>query len=91
MSKLLNGEKVFVSNNIKGVSKDQVITLIAALGGTTVSEKQVKTSSLCILDEDSDQKIIKELKKITKNPPRLVKLHYLLDGILRMKLDNEEH
>ena len=42
------------------------------------------------MDPEKDEKQIADLKK-TKNHPNLVKIHYLLDGLLKMKMNAAEY
>lgn len=90
LSKLLENQKVYVSKNIKGVAKAQLETIVSAIGGIISNDRQLKTSNICIMDPENDAKQITELKK-TKNHPHLVKIHYLLDGILKLKLSVADH
>jgi len=66
---LLSNQSVYISNNLQGISKDQMVLLVKSAGGTIVkSEKDKNKATLCIIDQEKDKKIIETFKK-AKNPP----------------------
>ena len=75
-SKLLAGQKIFVSRNVQGITPQIMEVLIKSAGGEVIADKTQAT--LVLMDEHKDKKAIQEWNK---NTP-VCGIEFIFDGIL---------